>query len=87
MLFIAQVLRQCESAVDRVGSRSGVFPHLPEYHGNIPQKSGLFHFIVEFPSLSGTLADTGKDRVRTEALINIVDQLLDQDSLSNTGTA
>ena len=38
-------------------------------------------------TLTGTLADTGEDRVTTVGLGDVVDELLNQDSLADTGTA
>ena len=38
-------------------------------------------------TLTGTLADTGEDRVTTVGLGDVVDELLNEDSLADTGTA
>jgi peptide chain release factor 1 len=43
--------------------------------------------VVQVVTLTGTLTDTGEDRVTTVGLGNVVDQLLDQDGLADTGTA
>jgi hypothetical protein len=47
---------------------------------------GLLHLVVQVVTLTGTLADTGKDRVTTVGLGDVVDQLLDEDGLADTST-
>ena len=42
--------------------------------------------MVQIVTLTGTLADTGEDRVTTVGLGDVVDQLLDEDGLADTGT-
>ncbi len=42
--------------------------------------------MVEIVTLTGTLADTGEDGVTTVSLGDVVDELLDEDGLSDTGT-
>jgi hypothetical protein len=43
--------------------------------------------VVQIVTLTGTLSDTGEDRVTSVVLGNVVDQLLNEDSLSDTGTS
>merc|ERR1719500_1825905 len=45
------------------------------------------HLVVEIVTLTSSLADTGKDRVTTMGLGDVVDQLHNEDSLADTGTA
>jgi hypothetical protein len=43
--------------------------------------------VVQVVTLTGTLTDTGEHRVTTVSLGDVVDQLLDKHSLSDTGTS
>jgi len=43
--------------------------------------------VVQVVALTGTLADTSEDRVTSVGLGDVVDQLLDKHSLSDTGTS
>jgi len=47
---------------------------------------GLLHFVVQIVALTGALADTSEDGVTTVGLGDVVDELLDEDSLANTST-
>jgi peptide chain release factor 1 len=42
--------------------------------------------VVQIVTLSGSLTDTGEDRVTTVSLGDVVDELLNEHSLSDTGT-
>jgi hypothetical protein len=48
--------------------------------------TSLTHLVVQVVTLTGTLTDTGKDRVTTVGLGNVVDEFLNQHSLADTGT-
>jgi hypothetical protein len=43
--------------------------------------------VVQIVTLTGTLADTGEDGVTTVGLGDVVDELLDEHGLADTGTA
>ena len=43
--------------------------------------------MVEVVSLTGALADAGEDGVTSVGLGDVVDELLDEDGLANSGTA
>jgi hypothetical protein len=43
--------------------------------------------VVQIVTLTGTLADTGKDRVTTVSLGNVVDQFLNEHGLSDTSSS
>jgi len=43
--------------------------------------------MVQIVTLAGTLSDTSKHRVTTVSLSDVVNQLLDKHSLSDTGTS
>jgi len=48
--------------------------------------TSLNHLVVEIVTLSSSLADTGKHRVTTMRLSDVVDQLHNEDSLADSGT-
>jgi hypothetical protein len=48
---------------------------------------GLLHFVVQIVTLTSTLSDTSEDRVTTVSLGNVVDQLLNEHSLSDTSSS
>ena len=48
---------------------------------------GLLHFVVQIVTLTSTLSDTSEDRVTTVCLGNVVDQLLNEHSLSDTSSS
>lgn len=48
---------------------------------------GLLHFVVQIVTLTSTLSDTSEDRVTTVGLGDVVDELLNEDSLADTGTS
>ena len=48
---------------------------------------GLLHLVVQIVTLTGTLTDTGEDGETTVGLGDVVDQLLNEHSLSDTGTS
>jgi hypothetical protein len=48
---------------------------------------GLLHFVVKIVTLTSTLTDTGEDRVTTVSLGDVVNQLLNEDSLADTSTS
>jgi hypothetical protein len=43
--------------------------------------------VIQIVTLTGTLADTSEDGVTTVGLGDVVDQLLDEDGLADTGTS
>lgn len=47
---------------------------------------GLLHFVVQIVTLTGPLTDTSEDGVTTVGLGDVVDKLLDEDGLADTGT-
>lgn len=51
------------------------------------EHTSLLHFVVQIVTLTSTLADTGEHGVTTMGLGDVVDQLLDKHSLSDTGTS
>jgi peptide chain release factor 1 len=74
------------------GTGSGGLVHLAEDKGDLGlalelNDGGLLHFVVQIVTLTGTLADTGEDGVTTVSLGDVVDELLNEDGLADTGTA
>ena len=49
--------------------------------------AGINHFVVQIITFTGSLTHSGKHRVTTMSLGYVVDQLHDEDSLSNTSTS
>ena len=86
-LLIPQILSQCKTTVDGMGTGCGVVTHLSKYHGHLIQKSCLCHLVIQLTALTGTLTDTDKDRVGTQSLVYVMDQLFNQYGFSDTGTA
>jgi hypothetical protein len=73
------------------GTGSGRLVHLTEDQGDLGlaiklNDGGLLHFVVQIVTLTGTLADTSEDGVTTVGLGDVVDELLNEDSLADTGT-
>jgi hypothetical protein len=71
------------------GTSSGGLVHLTEDKGDLGlalelNDGGLLHFVVQIVTLTGTLTDTGEDGVTTVGLGDVVDELLDEDSLADT---
>jgi hypothetical protein len=48
---------------------------------------GLLHLVVQIVTLTSTLSDTSEDGITTVGLGDVVDQLLNEDSLADTGTS
>lgn len=53
---------------------------------NVLDDTGLNHLVVEIVSLSGSLSDTSEDGVTSVGLGDVVDELLDEDGLSDSGS-
>jgi peptide chain release factor 1 len=73
------------------GTGTGGLVHLAEHQGDLGvavelNDGGLLHFVVQIVTLTGTLADTGEDGVTTVGLGDVVDELLNEHSLADTGT-
>jgi hypothetical protein len=73
------------------GTGTGGLVHLAEDQSDLGlavelNDGGLLHFVVQIVALTGTLADTSEDGVTTVGLGDVVDELLNEDSLADTGT-
>lgn len=51
------------------------------------QLTGLLHFVVQVITLTSTFTDASKHRVTTMSLCDVVNQLLNKHSLSDTSTS
>ena len=87
MLFVTEILRHRKACLSHTHTRSGRFVHLSEHQGCFLQYAGFFHLGPEVISLTGTLSDSGKDRVSAMLCGNVADQFLDQHGLAHAGAA
>lgn len=90
-LLISEVLGNGKTGKSDSGSSSWGLVHLTEDESDLGvslevDDTGLSHFVVQIVTLSSSLTDTGEDRVTTMGLGNVVDQLLNQDGFTDTGT-
>jgi hypothetical protein len=90
-LLITEVLGDGETGKGDTGTGPRGLVHLTEHEGDLGvtlevDDTSLAHLVVEIVTLTGTLTDTGEDRVTTVGLGNVVDELLNEHSLADTGT-
>jgi peptide chain release factor 1 len=90
-LLITEVLGNGETSKGDTGTSSGGLVHLTEDKSDLGvtielNDGGLLHFVVQIVTLTGTLTDTSEDGVTTVSLGDVVDELLNEDSLADTGT-
>ena len=89
--LVTEVLGDRKTSKGDTGTGSRGLVHLTEDKGDLGlaiklNDGSLLHFVVQIVTLTGTLADTSEDGVTTVSLGDVVDQLLNEDSLSDTGT-
>ena len=90
-LLVTEVLGDSQAGKGDTGTGTRRLVHLTEDQGNLGfaielNDRCLLHFVVQIVTLAGTLTDTGEDGVTTVGLGDVVDELLDEDSLADTGT-
>lgn len=90
-LLITEVLGNGQTGKGDTGTGSWGLVHLTEHESDLGlalevDDTGLDHLVVEIVTLTSTLTDTGEHRVTTVGLGDVVDQLLDEHSLTDTGT-
>ena len=90
-LLVTEVLGDGQTSQGDTGTGSRGLVHLTEDQGDLGlavelNDGGLLHFVVQIVTLTGTLADTGEDGVTTVSLGDVVDKLLNEDGLADTGT-
>eukprot|EP01137_Pigoraptor_chileana_P012314 Opistho-2@64579 len=91
-LNVTEILCDSETGEGDTGAGTRGLVHLSVHKRHLRTGSlevddaGLDHFVVKIVALTGALADTGKHRVTTVRLSDVVDELLDEHSLADTGT-
>ena len=90
-LLITEVLGDGETSKGDTGTSSGGLVHLTEDKSDLGvtielNDGSLLHFVVQIVTLTGTLTDTSEDGVTTVSLGDVVDKLLNEDGLADTGT-
>jgi len=91
LALVTELLGDGETSKGDTGTGSRGLVHLTEDKGDLGlaiklNDGGLLHLVVQIVTLTGTLADTGEDGVTTVGLCDVVDQLLNEDGLADTGT-
>jgi hypothetical protein len=92
VLFVSEVLSDGESGKSDTGSGTWGLVHLSVDEGGLGavtldiDDTGFNHFVVEIVTFTGSLADTSEHGVTTMSLSDIVNELHDEDGLSDTGT-
>lgn len=89
--FVTELLCDRKTSKSDTGTSSGGLVHLTEDQGDlglaIKLNDGcLLHFVVQIVTLTGTLTDTSEDGVTTVGLGDVVDELLNEHGLADTGT-
>jgi len=91
-LGISEVLGNGQTGKGDSGSGSWGLVHLAVDESDLgfvilqADDTSLNHLVVEIVTLSSSLSDTGEDRVTTMRLGDVVDQLHNEDSLTDSGT-
>ena len=86
-----QIIKKTHPSQGDTGTGTRGLVHLTKDQGDLRlaiklNDGSLLHFVVQIVTLTGTLADTSEDRVTTVGLGNVVDELLNEDSLADTST-
>lgn len=89
--LVTEVLSNGKTSKGDTGTGTRRLVHLTEHQGDLGlaiklNDGGLLHFVVQIITLTGTLTDTAEDGVTTVSLGDVVDKLLNEDSLADTGT-
>jgi hypothetical protein len=90
-LLVSEVLGNGQTSKGDSGSGSGRLVHLTEDEGDLGltlevDDTSLLHLSVKIVTLSGSLTDTAENGETTMGLGNVVNQLLDENGLTDTGT-
>ncbi|GMR43041.1 hypothetical protein PMAYCL1PPCAC_13236 [Pristionchus mayeri] len=92
-LLVTEVLGDREAGEAHTGTSSGRLVHLSVHEGHLGvvalqvDDTSLNHLVVEIVTLTGTLTDSGEHRVTSVSLGDVVNELHDKHSLSDTGTS
>ena len=87
MFFVTEILSHCKSCLSDTHTSSRRLVHLTKYQSCLLKYARRFHLCPEVISFTGTLSDTCKDRISTMLCCYISDQLLNQYSLTNSGSS
>jgi len=90
--LVTEVLGNGEAGEGDTSTGTGGLVHLTEDESDLGvtlklDDTGLNHLVVEIVTLTGTLTDTAEDGETTMGLGDVVDEFLNQHSLSDTGTS
>jgi len=90
-LLVTEVLGDGKTSKSDTGTSTRGLVHLTKDQGHLGlalelNDRGLLHFVVQIVTLTGTLTDTSEDGVTTVSLGDVVDQLLNEHGLADTGT-
>ncbi|KAH3670907.1 hypothetical protein OGAPHI_000618 [Ogataea philodendri] len=89
--FISEVLGNGQTSKSNSGSSSRWLVHLTEHQGDLRvtlqvDDTSLLHFTVQVVTFSGSLTHTSENGETTVSLGNVVNQLLNENGLTDTGT-
>ena len=87
MGLLAEVLGHGQAGLRDAHTGSGGLVHLAKDQRSLVQNTGSVHLTPKVAALAGALAHAGEDGVAAVLGGDVVDQLLDQDGLADTGTA
>jgi peptide chain release factor 1 len=90
-LLITEVLSNGKTSKSDTGTGSRGLVHLTEDKSDLGltlkvNDTSLLHLTVQIVTLTGSLTDTGENRETTMGLGNVVNQLLNENGLTDTGT-
>ncbi|MPC09777.1 hypothetical protein E2C01_002395 [Portunus trituberculatus] len=91
-LLVTEVFSNSQSSQSHTGTGTWGLIHLTVHQGYLGgvilqgDDTRLNHFMVQIIALTGALSNTGKHRVATVSLGNVVNQFHDEYSLAHTGT-
>ena len=83
---ITEVFSDCQTSKGNTHTCSWWLIHLTKYHGCFLNNTWFFHFPVKVVPLTSTFPNTSKHWNTTVFLGNVVNQFLDQDGFTNSGT-
>ena len=84
MFLVAEVLGHGKAGERDAGAGAWRLVHLSEDHRHLVEHARVFHFVVEVVTFAGALTDTGKHGVAVVFRCDVVDEFLDDDSLSDS---
>jgi peptide chain release factor 1 len=90
-LLVTEVLGDGKTSKSDTGTGTWGLVHLTEDESDLGvavevDDTSLLHFVVQIVTLTSTLTDTSEDGVTTVSLGDVVNELLNEDGLADTGT-